>query len=326
MAELSAKGSVAHSQHSAANHLARQWGKRVALAALVGLGYFLAARLSIGLVLEPEGVAVFWPAAGISSGILIALGSRRARWPVATGVTLATIAIHELTADPLWAGTALGVSNAAEALITAELVERYFGTNFQLDRVVQVLGLLVAAIVGTVVSGIGGAVTYRLFNGPSAELLTTWEHWFASDAIGVIAVAPLVIGLAAAMRRPPPRKELIEGASALVALAVMTGISIALPEQSWKTVAPVALLFPMLLWVAARCRPAFAAAAAFLVSMSVVTTAVFGIGHFGDASLGWPTASPKPKRRFCLSRSAPMCSPRCLPSAGRARPGSRTPT
>ena len=41
----------------------------------------------------------------------------------------------------------------------------------------------------------------------------------------------------------------------------------------------------MLLWVAARCRPAFAAAAAFLVSMSVVTTAVFGVGHFGDVSL-----------------------------------------
>ncbi|MBV9629624.1 MAG: MASE1 domain-containing protein [Xanthobacteraceae bacterium] len=287
MAELSAKGSVAHDQHqrSAADRLARRWGENIVLAALVGLGYFLAARLSIGLVLKPEGVAVFWPAAGISSGVLIALGSRRARWPVAAGVTLATIAIHQLTADPLWAGAALGLCNAAEALITAELIELYFGANFLFDRVVQVLGLLVAAIIGTVISGIGGAVTYRLFNGPSAGLLTTWEHWFASDAIGIIAVAPLVIGLAAATRQPPPRSELIEGVSALAALAVMTGISISLPEDSWKTVAPVALLFPMLLWLAARCRPVFAAAAAFLVSMSVVATAVFGVGHFGDAGL-----------------------------------------
>ena len=287
MAELSAKGSVAHDlrQRSAANSVARRWGESIGLAALVGLGYFLAARLSIGLVLKPEGVAVFWPAAGISSGVLIALGCRRARWPVAAEVTLATIAIHELTADPLWAGTALGVSNAAEALITAELIELYFGTHFQFDRVVEVLGLVVAAIIGTVISGIGAAVTYRLFNGPSAAILTTWEHWFASDAIGIIAVAPLVIGLAAAIRQPPPRSELIEGATALAALAVMTGISISLPEDSWKTVAPVALLFPMLLWVAARCRPVFAAAAAFLVSMSVVSTAVFSVGHFGDVSL-----------------------------------------
>jgi signal transduction histidine kinase len=295
MAELSAKESVAQGlrQRSAADHLARRWGESIALAALVGLAYFLAARLSIGLVLKPEGVAVFWPAAGISSGALIALGSRRARWPVAAGVTLATIAIHQLTADPLWAGAALGLSNAAEALITAELIELYFGTNFQLDRVTQVLGLLVAAIVGTVISGIGGAVTYRLFNGPSAEILTTWEHWFASDAIGTVTVAPLVIGLAVAIRQPPPRSELIEGASALAALAVMTGISISLPQESWKTVVPVALLFPMLLWVAARCRPVFAAAAAFLVSMSVVTTAVFGVGHFGDHSLSLAERIPQ---------------------------------
>jgi signal transduction histidine kinase len=287
MAELAAKGSVARDQRqrSSADGLARRWGESIALAALVGLAYFLAARLSIGLVLKPEGVAVFWPAAGISSGALIALGSHRARWPVAAGVTLATVAIHQLTADPLWAGVALGLSNAAEALITAELIELYFGTNFQFDRVVQVLGLLVAAVVGTVISGIGGAVTYRLFNGASAEILTTWQHWFASDAIGIVTVAPLVIGLAAAIRQPPLRRELIEGAIALAALAVMTGISISLPQDSWKTVIPVALLFPMLLWVAARCRPVFAAAAAFLVSISVVSTAVFGVGHFGDAGL-----------------------------------------
>ena len=283
MAELSAKASITQGQHqrSASNSLA--W--RTALAALVGLGYFLAARLSIGLALEPAGVAVFWPAAGISSGTLIALGSRCARWPVAAGVTLGTIAIHELIADPLWAGTALGACNAAEALITAELIERYFGTDFRFDRVAQVIGLLVAAIVGTVISGIPAAVTYRLFNGPSAEMLTTWQHWFASDAIGIVIVAPLVIGLAAAIRQPLPRSELIEGASALAALAVMTGISISLPEEAWKTVAPIALLFPMLLWVAARCRPVFAAGAAFLVSMTVVTTAVFGVGHFGDGNL-----------------------------------------
>ena len=287
MAELSAKGAVAHgqSQRPAADKLARRWGESIVLAAAVGIGYFLAARLGVGLVLKPAGVAVFWPAAGISAGVLIALGLPRAGWPVAVGVTVATVAIHELIADPLWAGTALGLSNAAEALITAGLIKRYFGADFNIDRLRQVLGLLLAAIVGTAVSGIGGAATYRLLNGPSATLLTTWEHWFASDAIGIVIVAPLVIGLAAAVRQPPPPSELIEGTVALVALAVMTGISVSLPQEFWETVVPVALLFPMLLWLAARCRPVFAAAAVFLVSITVVSTAVFGIGHFGDASL-----------------------------------------
>ena len=127
----------------------------------MALAYFLAARLSVGLLLE-EGVAVFWPAAGVSSGVLIALGPR-ARWPVAAGVTAATVVIHQLIGDPLWAGIALGLSNAAEALIAAGLLERYFGADFNIVRLRQVFGLLLAAIVGTAISAIGGAVTYRLF-------------------------------------------------------------------------------------------------------------------------------------------------------------------
>jgi signal transduction histidine kinase len=295
MAQLSAKGEVSRSQRkrAPADDLARRWGESIALAAAVGLGYFLAARLSVGLVLKPEGVAVFWPAAGISSGVLIALGVPRAGWPVAAGVTLATVAIHQLTADPLWAGIALGLSNAAEALITAGLIERYFGANFNIDRVPRIFGLLLAATVATAVSGIGGALTYRVFNGPSATILTTWEHWFASDAIGIIIVAPLVIEVAAAVRQPLPRSELIEGTAALVALAVMTGISISLPQEPWETVVPVALLFPMLLWLAARCRPVFAAAAVFLVSITVVSTAVLGVGHFGDASVSLADRVPQ---------------------------------
>ena len=137
------EGQPARWEHrqTAATGLFRQWIAKVGLAAVVGLAYFLAARLSVDLVLKPEGVAVFWPAAGISSGVLIALGPR-ARWPVAAGVILATIVIHQLIADPLWAGTALGVSNAAEALITAGLIERFFGPDFNLARLREVLGLL----------------------------------------------------------------------------------------------------------------------------------------------------------------------------------------
>jgi integral membrane sensor domain MASE1 len=164
----------------------------------------LAADFSVRLLLEPEGVAVFWPAAGISSGLLIALGPN-ARWPVLAGVIVATVATHLIIKDPLWAGVALGVCNAAEALVTAGLIQHYFGAHFNLVRLRYVFGLLAAAIAATIVSGIGGAATYRLMQGPSAPMLDTFEHWFASDFVGIIAVAPLVIGLAAIVRRPSPR-------------------------------------------------------------------------------------------------------------------------
>ena len=44
---------------------------------------------------HPDGVAVFWPAAGIASGIMIALG-RVGRLPVAVGVMVATVTANLL--------------------------------------------------------------------------------------------------------------------------------------------------------------------------------------------------------------------------------------
>ena len=146
------------SQRSGGNNIVHRWIGSIGLAAAVGLGYFLAADLSVRLILEPDGVAVFWPAAGISSGILIALGPQ-ARWPVLAGVIVATVATHLIIKDPVWAGVALGLCNAAEALVTAALIQHSFGTGFNLGRFRCVLGLLAAAVAATVVSGIGGAAT-----------------------------------------------------------------------------------------------------------------------------------------------------------------------
>ena len=266
----------------AAGDLARQWVRGIGLAAAVSVSYFLAAAFSVRFILEPEGVAVFWPAAGLSSGLLIVL--RRARWPVLAGVIVATVATHIIIRDPLWAGVALGLCNGAEALITAGLIHYYFGPDFNLARPRNVIGLLVAAVVGTSVSGIGGAVTYRLMRGPPAPLLETWQHWFASDAIGIIAVAPLVIALARVMRRPSSRSEVIEGTLAVVALAVMTGLIIPLHHEPWDDLLPITWLFPILFWLAARCRPAFSAVGAFIVSITIVWTTGLGVGFFGDRS------------------------------------------
>ena len=51
------------------------------------------------------------------------------------------------------------------------------------------------------------------------------------------------------------------------------------------TAVPIGLLFPVLLWIAARCRPVFAAAAVFIVTLAIVVTTTIGIGHFGGPGL-----------------------------------------
>jgi signal transduction histidine kinase len=273
---------VRHERLSTRIDLTR-WLGSIGLGVAVGISYFLAARLSLALLTKPEGVAVFWPAAGVAAGVLIALGPR-ARWPVVVGTMAATVAANLFGDRNLWSAILFALCNAGEAVLTAWFIERYFGSGFRLGRLRNVLGLFAAAIIGTTVSGIGGAVTFKLFhNAPS--LLTTWQHWLASDGLGIITVAPLLIELASSSRDRISRSELIEGVLAVVALALVCGLAIFHRWDLLTTIGPVALLFAPLLWLAARCRPVFASAAAFIVSLSIVWTTTFGIGYFGDPGL-----------------------------------------
>ena len=262
---------------------ARRWMSASLLAVVVAGVYTLAARLSLSL-LTPEGVAVFWPAAGVAAGALIAFGPA-ARWPVVAGTMIGTIVANLLGDRNIPSAIVFALCNAGEAVLAAALIERYFGSPFDLDRLRHVLGLLAAAVVAAAISGIGGALGFVMFHGTPAAAFATWQNWLASDALGIITIAPLVIGIASAAREPPGQSETLEGLAALALLVVMCIVVIALPPEPWTTVVPIALLFPVLLWIASRCRPVFAAAAAFIVTLAIVWTTTVGIGHFGDRAL-----------------------------------------
>ena len=72
-------------------------------------------RVYVSALTKPEGVAVFWPAAGVSAGVLIALGTQ-ARWPVVIGTMAATIAANILGDRNLWGAVLFALSNAAAAI------------------------------------------------------------------------------------------------------------------------------------------------------------------------------------------------------------------
>ena len=54
-----------------------------------------------------------------------------------------------------------------------------------------------------------------------------------------------------------------------------------LPSPWGNLIVPIELLFPLLLWLSARCRPAFTSAAVFIVSLSIVSAIIFRVGPFG---------------------------------------------
>ncbi len=257
--------------------------RALGLAVGVGIAYFLAARLSLELLTKPDGVAVFWPAAGVSAGVLIGLG-RTARLPVMAGVIGATLAANLLGDRNIWSAIVFALCNAGEALLIATLIDRFFGLPFGLERLHHVIGLIVAALAATAISGIGGTLGYVFFH-TTAPPLTIWQHWFTSDAIGVIAVAPLLLELFSAARDPPSRGELFEGALALAVVIALSIVVTRLPSEAWVVEIAIAAPLPLFLWIAARCRPVFAAIAAFIFALTIVWTTTFGIGAFGNPDL-----------------------------------------
>ncbi|HEY8273747.1 MAG TPA: ATP-binding protein [Pseudolabrys sp.] len=270
--------------YSTSSQSAQRWMNSVGLAIAVGIAYFLAARLSLLLLTKPDGVAVFWPAAGVSSGVLIALG-QRALLPVLAGTMAATVTANLFGDRNIFSAIVFALSNALEPGLMAILIGRYFGPSFTLDRLRNVIGLLAAAIVAAAMSGIVGTSGFTLFHKSPTSFLTIWQHWLLSDALGIVTIAPLLIGLGAAVRDPPPHNEVSEGAAVLVVLIIASGIIVLLPREPWMAVLPAGLFFPLLLWVTARCRPVFAAAGAFIVALTVVWTTTFDIGILGDPTL-----------------------------------------
>jgi PAS domain S-box-containing protein len=262
--------------------LSHSWLGAVELAIAIGIAFFLTARLGLALRVQ-VGVVIFWPAAGIAVGALIALGPK-ARLPVVAAVIISMTACILMAGRSPWLAIALGLATAGEALLTAWLIERWFNGIFKLEDVPQVLGFLLACAVSAAIGTTGAAIVIR-FVEPTTFPPDVWWLWFASCSLGIITVAPLLIGLGQAVRELPPRRELIEGAAGLALLVGLSKLFVSQTPGSWSTALPELFAVPILLWIAVRCRPVFAAAAMFVVTLAVALSTTLNLDHFGDASI-----------------------------------------
>jgi PAS domain-containing protein len=119
----------------------------------------------------------------------------------------------------------------------------------------------------------------------AAPFWEVWRAWFLADGVGIVVVAPLVIGLRQVWREPPSKGELIEGVGVLGLTALASLYVMSHKSGSWLSFSPGAVVLPLLLWLTARCQPTFGVAGAFIASVAVIFATTFGFGRFGDAAL-----------------------------------------
>jgi PAS domain S-box-containing protein len=265
------------------------WRQDAALAVALGLVYYALARLGILFQAEPENIALFWPAAGISAGAMIASG-RRLRPYLACSEFAAVLIVNLRTGTDIGPAIMFAVLNTTESLIVAACAERLMGPRREFDRLTHALGFIGAALIGPAITAIGVALVFPIYDA-DASRLALWRIWVEADVIGILTFAPLVIALPSLLRDRPPPPVVAEGVLLLLVLAGASAymyIGLEANSGPFRMLPLSTLLFPLILWTAARTPLAFATAGIGVVALVIVYCVVNGLGRYGDPAFPLP--------------------------------------
>jgi signal transduction histidine kinase len=242
-------------------------GRYVGALVVVAVVYYLVGRVGLELAYLDGAVAALWPPAGFGLAVLFLYGVRL--WPA---LVVGDLLLGDYS-TPLGTVLAQTIGNTLAVVAAALLLRRLTGGRGNLERVADVLSLVVCALVAALVSAAFGPLSLRLGDViPADELGRVFRTWMLSDASGVLVVAPVILTWATVRLRGIRRRELLEGALALALL-------VALAELPPQREVPY-IVFPVLLWSALRFGPRGASAAILVVCSITVWNTAHNAGPF----------------------------------------------
>jgi PAS domain S-box-containing protein len=255
--------------------------------AVTQVGIFAAcygAGLLVPIVPFEHGAAPpLWPASGCALAALLLFGYRF--WPAIFAAEFFLARAGGASASLM---IAVAVSNTLQALAGAWLLRRGDGFRNSLERLQDVLGLiLLAACLTTLASALlcGVSTAVLGIDGWSSSG-SAWWAWRLAHMLGDLVVAPVLLTWAAPGRlRSLPRSAFetvgLLGALVLVCLVVFAG-----PAKSLGIHSPEPyLVFPVLVWAAVRFGLRGAVTATLLVAFVGIWCTLHRIGSFAGPSL-----------------------------------------
>ena len=259
---------------------------RYALAiAALAIVYVVAARA--GLMMDAVGgfATLVWPPSGLSLAALLIFGPRL--WP---GVFLGAFIANVLTGAPVPVAIGIGVGNTLEPLLAAYALRRIPGFDVSLERLSDVVGLIVlAAGLSTMVSATIGVTSLYLGGIVAAgHVAETWRAWWLGDLIADLLVAPVLLVWATGARNLDDPKRRVEalalGVAVVAASLLIFGGQPGIPTATGRY-AQAYLFFPLLIWAALRFGQRGAVTASFVVSVIAVWGTALGHGPFVRVAL-----------------------------------------
>lgn len=251
------------------------WAVTGAWIVAVAVAYYLAAKVGLLQALVRDQVTPLWPPTGIALSALFIGGLRV--WP---GITIAACLVNASVGPSALAVLSISAGNTL-APVCAYLLLRRVGFHFELDRVRDALALVflgafltmaISATAGTTTLARAGAVT-------TADFWSVWSVWWVGDAMGVLAIVPLVLTLRTRTSwRVRPRRWL-EGAGVLMGI---TAVALFVTTYSGSL---LFLSFPFLIWAAVRFQHIGTAPCALIVVTLAVRAAAADTGPFAGLDL-----------------------------------------
>jgi len=246
---------------------------KVAHLALIGALYFAGAELGM-LTVMPEGNAIFWPSNAVVLAALLRFNG--ARLPAIGLVVIAAEVAADLPRFSLVEALLFGMINFAEAAGAFLLLRRVrFDSAF--TAVSDVWKFVLAAIAAAGCAAFFGAAVYSAFRGAETTYLEFFRIWWFGDAVGLIVLTPLLLGFA------PFRTMTFDQSSRWSRTDLAVGLAaIAAVAAIWNGMAPLFVTLFLVLYVAWRAAPRWAATAVALVALFVLLVLASGRQPFGE--------------------------------------------
>ncbi|HTN74297.1 MAG TPA: MASE1 domain-containing protein [Pirellulaceae bacterium] len=259
---------------------------------VVALAYLCCAELGHAVSFPGAGFATFWPANGL---LLVALLiSPRSQWPL---LLLWTAAVNHFT-NVVWHGQPPVLSlmfttaNALECFGAALTLNFWARGRLRMENLQHMLvmigcgGFLFPMLGATI-----GSLALQWQYG-DVDLAITWRLWWASDALGMLVVAPLCLVWLANSKRStehwtaPRLMEFVFVAALLVLLTIrIFGSPQALfPIEEIVRIRFPVVLIPVLIWITLRFGVRGATLGNATVACLVIGYTVAGHGPFATVA------------------------------------------
>jgi len=216
-------------------------------------GYLAAQAIAFALTIQPQGISVFWPPAGVMLAAFL-LTERRHWLVLGLLLFLITLLVNWTVGRGLALNLGLSLNDIAVGIGGAWLYRRLAGPRRPLDGLSPIGSFGIVVAVSALVSATTGAALIHWAFGP--PVLWVWMLWFGAMLLGQALLAPLILTVDRQILRELPAHVDIElgvlfaanvALSALVFLDLIGHGTV----RSAVAFAPV----PLLVWCAVRRTP-----------------------------------------------------------------------